>query len=105
MRYFYLDTLSFQCLFEWKYSSGNVELQTDECQKYHNRVTFLGDYNNDTCTMQLDNVTLDDAGHWTCELEEYKWGSRRGDTDKQTVSLIVNVNSAPVTDRKALLCI
>ena len=40
--------------------------------------------------MKLDNVTLDDAGNWTCELEEYKWGSRRGDTDKQTVSLVVN---------------
>ena len=42
--------------------------------------------------MQLNNVTSEDNGTWTCELEEYKLGDifGRGKKDTQTMLVIVN---------------
>ena len=77
----------FQCEFEWKRSSGKVELQIPKCSKYHNRIEFSGNYDQHVCAMKLENVTLEDEGKWSCELEEYKFGSIRGNKDKMEVEL------------------
>ena len=78
----------FQCEFEWKWKSGKVKLQTDKCIKYHNRITFTGDYKQHICAMKLNDVKFEDAGKWTCELEEHKYIGR-GNKDKR--SLLLNV--------------
>ena len=78
----------FQCEFEWKWKSNKVILQTDKCTKYHNRIRFTGDYEQHICAMTLNDVKFEDAGKWTCELEELKYIGR-GNKDKQ--ALLLNV--------------
>ena len=64
-----------------------MELQIPKCSKYHNRIEFSGNYDQHVCAMKLENVTLEDEGKWSCELEEYKFGSIRGNKDKMEVEL------------------
>ena len=80
----------FQCEFEWKRSSGKVELQIPKCSYYHNRIEFSGNYDKHVCGMKLENVNLEDEGKWSCELEEYRFGGIRGNKAKMEVELKIN---------------
>ena len=52
------------------------------------RVEVGGDYGEDECGLTLFNMTEDDAGDWTCEMEEYQFGDWvTGATDEASLHL------------------
>ena len=55
----------------------------------HCRIKIVGNYENHQCQIELSGVRLRDGGNWSCEMEEYVWGSIRGTSDKTVVSLTV----------------
>ena len=77
------------CQFEWKRSYGEVKKQN--CDTYLNdRIEFIGNYNEFDCSIELSNLTLSDAGKWTCDLESYVWGPISGSTDTAEFNLMVD---------------
>ena len=77
------------CKFEWKRRFGGVRKQ--ECDaSFHDRIRFLGNYNKHECQVELSNLTLSDAGKWTCELQSYVLGPISGSSDKASLHLILD---------------
>ena len=35
------------------------------------RVTYTGNYDNHECEIEISNVSADDNGSWTCDIESY----------------------------------
>ena len=60
---------NWKCDHEWKYNSGNVEIQ--DCPGLEHRAKFVGKYKEHECDIRLTGVTEADAGLWVCTLEEY----------------------------------
>ena len=50
---------------EWKWS-GKVERQT--CTGLHARAKYAGNYENHECTIEINNVSAEDAGVWSCDI-------------------------------------
>ena len=61
------------CDFEWTKDTWNVT--TLNCTEDYE---FVGDYDNYECAIELTNISLEDAGKWTCEIESYYAGRYRG---------------------------
>ncbi len=53
------------------------------------RVKYVGNYEKFACEILVDPVDSDDSGEWSCEVEDYVWGSLRGATHKRTLQLEV----------------
>ena len=47
---------------------------TDCDEDLETRVSIAGDYTNHECTLVINEVTVQDAGTWVCDMEEYKFG-------------------------------
>ena len=77
------------CKFEWKRNYGEVKKQDCDTE-FNARIRFLGNYNSHECTIELSNLSLSDAGEWTCELQAYVWGPISGNTDKASLHLIID---------------
>ncbi|XP_059095805.1 uncharacterized protein LOC131890472 [Tigriopus californicus] len=81
------------CKFEWKRSSGGVKRQG--CSwGLRQRMKYTGNYGQNECKVHLQDITLDDAGQWICEVEQYSFwntGTRR----HQRINL--NVQATPTT--------
>ena len=77
------------CKFEWKRRFGGVRKQ--DCDiSFNDRIRFLGNYNKHECSIELSNLTLSDAGKWTCELQSYVLGPISGSSDKASIHLILD---------------
>ena len=77
------------CKFEWKRRFGGVRKQ--DCDiSFNDRIRFLGNYNKHECQVELSNLTLSDAGKWTCELQSYVFGPISGSLDKASLHLILD---------------
>lgn len=64
------------CDFEWKRDLWGLDVL--ECSEFEGRYVRTGEYDKNECGFKLSNVTLEDAGQWTCELESYHSGRYRG---------------------------
>jgi len=80
------------CNFEWKRSAGSVIMQ--ECIGLADRVSFTGDYNDHKCGIVVTNVSPEDSGMWTCDIEQYVLGDWSRGT---TVAATMNVSVVPYT--------
>ena len=77
------------CRFEWKRSYGDVKKQSCDTN-WNDRIKFVGKYNKYDCSIELSNLTLSDAGEWTCDLESYVWGPISGTTDTAQFNLMID---------------
>ena len=77
------------CKFEWKRSYGKVRKQKCDTN-WNERIEFLGNYNENECSIELSNLTLSDAGEWTCDLESYVWGPISGTRDTAGFNLMID---------------
>ena len=77
------------CKFEWKRSYDKVRKQKCDT-KWNERIEFLGNYNENECSIELSNLTLSDAGEWTCDLESYVWGPISGTRDTARFNLTID---------------
>ena len=87
------------CEFEWKWSHDAVKKTS--CTALGNRARFVGTYDSHECEIEISNVTLADAGRWSCEMEAHVSGLVRGTTDKAYIDLNVrnDVTTATTTSR------
>ena len=77
------------CKFEWKRSYGDVRKQSCD-SNWNDRIKFVGNYNEYDCSIELSNLSLSDAGEWTCNLESYVWGPISGTTDTAEFYLMID---------------
>ena len=77
------------CKFEWKRSYGDVKKQSCDTN-LNDRIQFVGNYNKYDCSIELSNLTLSDAGEWTCDLESYVWGPLSGTKDTAEFNLTID---------------
>ena len=77
------------CKFEWKRSYGDVRKQSCDLN-LNDRIKFVGNYNDYDCSIELSNLSLSDAGEWTCDLESYVWGPISGKTDTAEFYLMID---------------
>ena len=77
------------CKFEWKRSYGEVRKQSCDIN-LNERIKFFGNYNEHECSIELSNLTLSDAGEWTCDLESYVWGPISGTKDTAVFNLSID---------------
>jgi len=83
-----------ECDFEWKWSSIGVNKQ--ECS-LGERVEFFGEYDLKECGLVIRNAQQQDAGLWTCHLEEFLFlfGKGVGRTVEATISVAVQAPTLP----------
>jgi len=83
-----------ECDFEWKWSSIGVTKQ--ECS-LGERVEFFGEYDLKECGLVIKNAQQQDAGLWTCHLEEFLFlfGKGVGRTVEATISVAVQAPTLP----------
>ena len=55
------------CKIEWRRNEWNVTLNSCD-----SRATFIGDYNQFECGIELSDVTVQEAGLWSCHMEAYQ---------------------------------
>ena len=56
----------------------------------NDRIEFVGNYNEYDCSIELSNLSVSDAGEWTCDLESYVWGPISGTKDTAEFNLIID---------------
>jgi len=60
------------------------------------RISISGDYDSHECGLTISALQLQDAGHWECEMEEYKFGDWASG-DKHSKNMTVSVKQATTT--------
>merc|ERR1712108_64315 len=87
------------CDFEWKRAVGNITTQS--CHgSFKEKAVFHGKYDDRECGITIESATLQDAGTWRCEVEEYVFLGSRGSGARRTGEIQVNVQNpttAPAT--------
>jgi len=82
-----------ECHFEWMRNALFIGgyLKKKYCGRYFtNKIIIQKEkYENHECSLLLKNVESSDEGDWSCQLEEYKFGSSKG--NKGYVTLTLNV--------------
>ena len=64
-----------KCIFETNYSSGDDKWTTSVANcDFGDRIQFMGNPSKKECAIKLKNLTLDDGGEWSCEVEQQKTG-------------------------------
>jgi len=67
-----------ECHFEWKRAHNAVKKQ--DCSKdFSHKVSMTGNYDKHQCGIRIQNVKLEDAGEWICEMESYVFMMSKGD--------------------------
>lgn len=84
-----------KCDFEWTNEVYNVTVL--DCQDFKGRFEFDGNYNQYECGLILRNVRKEDAGEWTCELENYYSGRYRGYGYNATANMVLEVKQETTT--------
>ena len=75
------------CKFEWKRSSNAVLMQF--CRGMHSRVKYVGNYTAHECEIEVSNVSSDDSGVWSCDVESYILGANRGYKAQKELTLTI----------------
>jgi len=85
-----------ECHFEWKRKHGAVRKQ--ECHDdLRHKVSISGNYERHECGLKIENVTLEDAGRWICEMEEYRLIGGKGSGKKSKKYFRVEVQPPTTT--------
>lgn len=84
-----------KCDYEWRKKEWNITLL--DCSDFNDKIRYVGDYNNYNCAIELKNVTPEDAGEWTCEMESYHAGRYRGYGYQKTGSMMIDVEVKTTT--------
>ena len=48
------------------------------CMGIHSRVKYVGNYTAHECEIEVSNVSSDDSGVWSCDVESYVLGATSG---------------------------
>lgn len=84
-----------ECNFEWKRKHDRVRKQ--ECHdELESKVSISGNYEAHECGLRIQGVSLEDAGRWNCEMEEYILGRSKGSGTKSSRMFLLKVE-APTT--------
>lgn len=83
------------CDVEWKYDLKNVT--TIDCASYEGRANFQGDYSKSECGIEITAASAEDAGEWSCEIEEYWSGKTRNYGTKVSGTMQVSVEIPTTT--------
>jgi len=70
-----------ECHFEWKRAHNAVKKQ-DCSNDITHKVSMTGNYDKHQCGIKIENVRLEDAGKWTCEMESYVFLGNKGSGSK-----------------------
>ena len=65
------------------------------CQRIDSRVKYIGNYTAHECKIELSNVSSDDSGVWSCDVESYVLGATSGYRVQKELTL--TVKSPPTT--------
>ena len=61
----------------------------------HSRVKYVGNYDAHECEIEVSNVSSDDSGVWSCDVESYVLGATSGYRVQKELTL--TVKSPPTT--------
>ena len=59
------------------------------CMDINSRVKYVGNYTAHECEIEVSNVSSDDSGVWTCDVESYVLGAGSGYKAKKELTLTV----------------
>ena len=59
------------CTFEWSKDVWNLTHFHCHGKPFGQPADFYGNYDNTTCGIKVSNVTKEQAGNWTCQLEDW----------------------------------
>ena len=75
------------CQFVWKRTSDAVEMQT--CVGINSCVKYVGNFTAHECEIEVSNVSSDDSGVWSCDVESYVLGATSGYRVQKELTLTV----------------
>ena len=55
----------------------------------NSRVNFIGNYDDHECKIEITNISSDDNGTWTCEMEAYVFGENSGRKTEKNIEVVV----------------
>ena len=59
------------------------------CMGIHSRVKYVGNYTAHECEIEVSNVSSDDSGVWSCDVESYILGAARGYKAQKELTLTI----------------
>merc|ERR1712080_102553 len=59
------------------------------CTRLHARAKYVGNYDNHECEIEITNVSAEDSGVWSCDVESYVFGATSGYKVKKELTLLV----------------
>ena len=59
------------------------------CMGLHSRVKYVGNYTAHECEIEVSNVSSDDSGVWSCDVESYVLGATSGYKAQKELTLTV----------------
>jgi len=87
------------CKMEWKYAK-NAVVVTDCHKDIKSRTRRVGNYEAHECGLELTSVTLQDAGEWECQMEQYVSGFFSGTRHTRTFNVDVTRRTTKATTRR-----
>ena len=75
-------------------------MQTQTCMEIHSRVKYVGNYTSHECDIEVSNVTSEDSGLWTCNVQSYVIGAH---ATRTSLDLDLVVKSPTTTAGKFVL--
>jgi len=84
------------CELQWESAPDNVTI--NNCDDFLERFEYLGDYDNYKCGIRIHDVRPDEAGEWTCLLDDYDGrGYRHGTQVEHSFNVDVELKPKPTT--------
>merc|ERR1712038_348370 len=84
------------CELQWESAPDNVTV--NNCDDFLERFEYLGDYDNYKCGIRIHNVGPDEAGEWTCLLDDYDGrGYRHGTQVEKSFNVEVELKKTTTT--------
>ena len=59
------------------------------CMGIHSRVKYVGNYTAHECEIEVSNVSSDDSGVWSCDVESYVFGATSGYRAQKELTLTI----------------
>ena len=59
------------------------------CMGLHSRVKYVGNYTAHECEIEVSNVSSDDSGVWSCDVESYVLGATSGYKAQKELTLTI----------------
>ena len=67
------------------------------CQRIDSRVKYIGNYTAHECKIELSNVSSDDSGVWSCDVESYVLGATSGYRVQKELTLTIKPPTTTTT--------